>query len=1672
MIDLPEYTVGETLFEGADYAIREGVRRADGARVAIKVLLDEHPSPAQIARLRHEHAVLGGLEISSAPRALAFERSASGPALILEPLRGRPLRELLRAGPLDLRNTLAIGASIAGALGSLHRRRIVHKDLTPDSVLVDPVSFEVQLIDLGLAACLPQETPRPGSPGALEGTLAYMSPEQTGRMNRVIDARSDLYSLGVTLFEVLTGTLPFPEEDPMELVHSHVARTPPRPSEVAPHVPEIVSDLILLLLAKAAEDRYQSASGAHADLQECLARLDPAGGITPFPLRQRDLPSELRVPQRLYGREAEAEALHAAFERAILGAAELLLVRGSGGVGKSALVHEVHRSIARRGGYFGEGKADQVGQGVPYAPVSHALREVLRQILGESAASLALWRERFEATLGRSLRVLFDLVPELALCVGPQEPLPPLGPVESKQRFRRAAQGFVRALAAERPLVLFIDDLQWIDPASLALLELLLTDQDSGRLLLVGAYRDSEVDEAHPLARAIAARRSAGATISEIALESLTLESVTGLLRDALSFHDGSLAALAALVFEKTHGNPFFLDRFLHAIHRDGALFLDPETGSWAWDLDRISEAASTDNVVEFMARKIGELAPGTQRALELAACIGHEFDLETLAIIAETQAAGASGDLWEALTEGLVVPLDPGYRFAGEPDAEVRVLYRFLHDRVQQAAYSLIEEGRRREVHLRIGRLLAAASGGEPDAEGLLAVVHQKNLGASLITDPEERAELARWGLLAGRRSKTATAYEAALGFLEAAAALLDGSLEGTSDSTAYAIDAERAECEYLSGRFAAAEAIYQALLPRAAGDLERAAIHAARVSLYQTQGCFAEAILAGREGLRLLGIELPGTEDAMKAALGAGLAAVSANLAGRRIEELIDAPEIVDPAERAILKLLTEIWTPAHLGEPALRNVITLEHVNFSLRHGHSDVSSFGYAVFCTVLARVLHRYEDARAFGRLALALNERSQNAYLTCKLNLLFGSTAHFFEPLRTVPPHLERAYEAGLAFGDPSGASYVAAILPPLWMNLGKELDVILERVESFLAVVIRRTRDELALVFLQFHKQVLLNLMGRTSDRHTLSDASFDERDFMRSLLRSGFEYAACSYFILRLELAFLHGDPVAAIARAADAEARLESARGAYLATELSFFAFLALAELLPNADAGDAAPLRAELDRHDRQMAFWAEHCPVNYRGKHLLMQAERARLDGRGEEAMALYDQAIDAARDAAFLRDEALASELAGRFHLGKGRRRIARTYLKDARNGYLRWGATAKVEQLEDRHPELLGQTEAPRSVPPPSASMRSGSDALDVTAVVRAAQAIASEIVLDRVLDRLLRITLSNAGAGRGVLLLERDGRLRIEATITVQPDEVQRGSGLALAEAGGELPASIVQYVERTQEPMVLGDATREPRFSGDPYVQQAQPRSVLCLSLVHHGRLTGVLYLENAAVADAFTPARLEICRLLASQAAIAVENALLYARVQAVSEELRRANEHLEAEVNLRVEDLRVEMLERVKAEEGRAALQEQIIEVQRERLTELSTPLIPLSPRVMVMPLIGTIDRDRAAQILEAALSGVTARGAAVLILDITGVPRVDASVAASLVRTASALRLVGAEAVLTGVRAEVARTLVELEANLAGIETRGTLESGIAYAMSRARRRRPPAAGASGGWAR
>ncbi|AUX21416.1 serine/threonine protein kinase [Sorangium cellulosum] len=1634
------FTQRELLYETADTLLYRGYSDTDGVPVTIKVLKGEHLGPRRVAQLQHEFEITRHLQGEHVIRAYRLEKIPGGAALLLEDFGGVPLHELARSARLDLKARLRIASALAAALSAVHGKHVIHKDIKPQNVLVHPTTGQVKLTDFGISTWLSEETQAAQRPDLLEGTLAYMSPEQTGRMNRVIDYRTDLYSLGVTLYELFSGVLPFQATDPVDLMHSHIARIATPLHERSREIPRAVSDIVQKLMSKVAEERYQSGSGLKADLDACLSALEATGQIPPFELGARDVPSELRIPQRLYGRDAQMEELLAAFERARGGRCELLLIAGGAGVGKSALVSEVHKEVAQRGGHFIEGKFDQLSGTMPHAPVAEALRQRVRQLLTEPAEVLEQWKDKLLRTAGKNAQILVDLIPDLGLILGPQPEVPPLGPSEAQNRFNLLFQDFLRVITtAEHPVALFLDDLQWADPASLKLLHLVVTDPGGAYLLIIGAYRDQEAIAGKPITSWLGELRAAGVERRELTLAPLSLPDVRKLVADALSLREEQVEPLAEVVHATSQGNPFFLSQLLKELYAARLVSFDPEAGRWTWQLEPIKERWGATNVHDLLVDKMQRLPPAARRALSLAACVGHQFDLKTLSIVSEKPPAEVAADLWDALRDGLVVPLDPGYRLLHTQEGAVAeqalsVRYRFLHDRGQQAAYALIADERKEEVHLRIGRLIRAQVEGEPRDDDLFKVVNHENIGAALITDRAEQLELSRLNLAAGKRAKDAMAHTAAAGYFKVGMALLgDGGWE-EDYALCFALHRERAECEWLSGGEADAEALIRALLSRARSRLERAEVYRLRILVHTMRGEFADVLRVGREGVALFGVELPEAPEAIHAALGAALAEIPVRLGGRPLEALAEAPWVGDADQLAALRLLAAMIPGAYTLDPTLLGLIAVTQVNISLRYGNSPAAACAYGVYCLMLAGGMGRYEEARRFQKVSLELCERP-DVELQCKAYLVCGAPSHFFEPTRASVACLSKAYQSGLTTGDFSFAAYTSLNLATIMLASGYELASLKEELAGFLGFL-QRTNDPLGAPVILVTRQMVACLEGKTNGRQSLSDAAFDDGAFL-SGLGPAQDLPRCWYFVNRLALAVLYGDPAGALHFAERAQKHSASAMGLFLVNEIPFYASLALLARCATATEEERAHYLATAAEHRAKFAGWAEHAPENYAHKERLIGAELARVLGKDAEAAELYDQAIEGAREGRFVHHEALASELCARFYLAKGRERIARWHLIDAYRAYRRWGATAKAEHLAEEHGRLLegvvaGDSDEIRVVAS-TVTRRGTTESFDVATVVRAMQAVASENVLDRLLDRLMRSLIANAGAQRGALILEREGKLVIVASMRVDPDVVETGLSIPALESK-EIATSVVQLVERTREPVVLNDARRDTRFASDPYIAARQPRSILCLAMTHQGRSAGILYLENNVVQRAFTPGRVEVCGLLASQAAIALENALLIASIREGTEALQRSNEQLQRELELRAA-----------SEAERALLEQEIVRRQ--------TPIIPITDDVLVMPIVGAMDGARAQQVLETALTGFSARQAKAVILDITGVARVDAAVAEALIKIVKALQLLGAKAVLSGVRPEVARALVEQDVHLGSIVTMGTLQSSIAYAL-------------------
>ena len=1494
------YIVREVLHTTSGTVLYRGRREQDGAAVVIKALGPQH-RPQHLERLRNEYAILTAMDVPQAVRPIALESYQGMPALVLEDFGGESLQEQ-GTDALEIRRFLRLAIKIAAATAAIHGQNVVHKDLKPENILVQPTSGEVKIADFGIAALLPCQRPAIGSAPLLEGSLPYMSPEQTGRTNRALDPRSDLYSLGVVFYQLLTGRLPFQAVDPLEWVHCHVARTATAPAELLASVPGVLSDLVMKLLAKEPDERYQSARGLQHDLETCLSRWEVQGKIAGFALGQRDVRERLQIPHKLYGRDQELAALLSAFQHVVAGGPpELVLISGYAGIGKSSLVHELQKPIVRQRGFFATGKFDQFKRDIPYSTIVEAFTELVLEILAGSEEQIAVWRERLQTALGKSAQLVVDVIPPIELVIGPQPPVPELPPAEAQNRFRLVFRHFIAVFAApEHPLALFLDDLQWADSASLALLQDLVTQPEAHHLFVVGAFRDNEVTDAHPLLPVLAAVQQAGARVTNITLGPLPYPQLGAFLGDILHGSDQQLTDLADLVQEKTGGNPFFTIQFLGILEDDGLIEFDTDLGGFRWDVARIRSKQFTDNVVDLMVGKLRRLPEPAQTALQQLACLGGTADIATLAMATGASEASTHEDLAQAVRGGLILRLNDSYRF--------------LHDRVQEAAYSLIPVTVRPHLHLQIGRLLLARLPPASLDERVFDIVNQMNRGLALITEALERDTLRRLNCNAGKRAKASVAYQSACGYLEQAAALLPANAWSTRHEETFDLTLERAECEYLGGNFLGADDLFNLLLDRADSDLARTRVYILRTRLYQVSGRFADGLKVALEALRLFDVVFPESDQDLARRFLSESREISGNLRGRRIADLVDAPALTDPTVKAIMGLLVDAMPCAYIARSQFFPLLAVRALNFSLHYGNSAESCLAYSAYSIMLVSIFGDIAAATEFSQMSLRLNVKLDDAKLKGTLLFLHGGFVNCWGPhLATSRPIMDQALLASLEVGDLVYAGYNAC--QSIWhaFERGDALDDVLHLSEQHAAAA-RQSHNDTVLMVVRQYRQYIAALKGLTRAPTTLADDTFAEDECLTAFARAGFFPGICFQHVIKQILGVTFEDPDLAMAAASRATPLLGAVMGSVHEASHLFYEALTLAALYPSASADRQAELRDLLTTRQKKLAFWADNSPENHTTHHALVAAEIARIEnGELEATVRLYEKAIRAAADSGFVHKEALANELAGRFFLGRGLDRIAETYLREARICYLRWGADAKVEKLDLQYPRLR---ERRALVPTPTFTR--GAEHADMVSVVKASQGILSEMGLDALMAKLIRVVIEQAGAQQGHLILRRSIGLVIEAEAQVASGGVIVVRLLHAQPVAGSslLPASIVNYVWRTKQKVLLENAAGSSRFAADDYVTRTQARSVLCLPLLSSGPsegsapdssragtaadgtpvaasarpaegppLLGLLYLENNLVAGAFTGKQLELLDLLAQQAAISLENAQFLSRERA-------------------------------------------------------------------------------------------------------------------------------------------------------------------------------------------
>jgi PAS domain S-box-containing protein len=1464
----------EVLWEDGDITFYRALRtNPDGRRTSMLAAraTGSPPTAASLERLSHEHGFKDQLDGTWALRPLELVRQDDRTVLLFEDVGGNPLQQML-GKPLDVVRFLRLATRIAMAVGHMHQHGLVHKDLKPAHMIVDEPSGSVWLTGFGIATRFSRERQTPEPPEFVAGTLAYMAPEQTGRTNRSIDARSDLYSLGVTFYQMLTGSLPFSASDPMEWVHCHIARMPISPSERAPRIPVIISAIVIKLLAKTADERYQTASGVENDLRRCLAEWEAFGQISSFPLAERDVPDQLLIPEKLYGREQEVATLLATFGRVVInGRPELVLLSGYSGVGKSSLVNELHGVLVPLRGLFASGKFDRFKPDIPYSTLAQAFQGLANRLLGKPEAELVRWRDALLDALGPNGKLMTDLIPGLTLIVGEQPPVPALPTQQAQSRFQLVFRRFISVFANDdHPLVLFLDDLHWADAATLHLLADLVTAPDVRHLMLIGAYRDNEVDAKHPLHLMLNAIRNDGAAVHEIILPPLSREYLVQLIADALRCSRENAGPLAELVFQKTGGNPFFVIQFLTELAEERLLTFDYDTACWSWQLESIRAMRHTDNIADLMVEKLNRLPYETMQALQELACLGSAAKIAVLSIIHRESEAQIEAGLWGAVASQLI-----------ERRADT---YRFIHDRLREAAYSLISEQAR--AHLRIARLLAERTPPEKLEEEIFEIVNQYNHGSSLLSSWEEREQVARLNLTAGRRAKASAAYTSALRYLGAGMTLLDDNCWDRCRDLTFSLEQERAECEFLTGELATADRRLTELARRASNTRERSSVICLLMDVCTTLGQSDRAITIALDHLRQTGIVWSPHPSASE--VQREYERILSYVGNRSIEELTDLTIMRDPESLAAVEVLTKLQPAAMFTDSNLACLCICKAVSLTLEYGLCDASCLAFVGLGRIGGLMFGDYETGFRFGQVGYALVEQRGLIRFKASTYLCFVIfVMRWRQHVRASRPVLQVAFDAANHIGDLQYAAYSCNNLNSDLLFAGDHLANAQIEAERGLAFA-RKARHGLVIDIIDTQLALIQMLRGAAPTFGRLDGKHIVEQNFEQHLSETPeLAIAECWYWIRKLQARYLAGDYIAATNAASKAHALLWTSASFLEEAEYHFYGALAWTarhDLAPTNEKRQCLEHAAVLLG---KLVTWAANCPQNFENRVALVKAEIARIEGRTLDAEQLFERSIRFARDNGFIHNEGLASELAARFYDARGFEIIAHAYLRNARYCYLSWGADGKVKQLEAEYPDLNTEDTAIA----PARTIRTPVERLDLGTVIKVSQAFADEIVQENLVDTLMRMALEQAGAERSLLvLLNGEGpRILAEASTTRDTVLVRLCDEPLSATA---LPETVLHYAWRTRENVIVDDAIAEPTYAVDPYVIERQARSMMFLPLIAQTKLVGVLYLENNLAPGIFGPNRIAVLRLLASQAAITLEIARLYRELAQREAKIRR------------------------------------------------------------------------------------------------------------------------------------------------------------------------------------
>ncbi|WP_019505653.1 AAA family ATPase [Pleurocapsa sp. PCC 7319] len=1523
-----DYKISEKFYDDSHYHIYRATRQSDRIDVLLKTIPPQLSNLKSVTWLKNEYQILQNLNLTGIIKPYRLQKYNNSLALILEDFAGEFLDQFLELKKPLQSDFLTIAIQLVTIIQELHQNQIIHKNLQPSSILINPETLEVKITNFDIATNVVKENPNSQQ---LEATnIAYISPEQTGRMNLPLDYRTDLYSLGVIFYQILTGKLPCQAEDSLQLMHCHLAQTPDSPHQLNPDIDETISSIVMKLLAKNPEDRYQSANGIKADLEICQIQYQHHGKIKPFDLGTIDRRSQFVIPQKLYGRSSAIDTLVSSLDRVYSGATEIILVSGSSGMGKTSVICEVTKPIVKQKDFFLTGKFEQLKRNIPYEAIIQAFRSLIRQLLTENTDNIKVWQEKILSVVGKNGKVITDIIPELELIIGSQPDVIKLPTKENQNRFNTVFEKFVRIFAQqEHPLVMFLDDLQWADSASLKLIELLLSNSNSQYLLIIGAYRDDEVNSTHPLIQTIE-KIQQNTRISNIALQPLTCDDINQLLVDTLHCQPEQSCPLAELLFDRTRGNPFFLNQLLQTLHAEKLLTFNFSSWSWQWQLEEIqSTPISNFNVLELVVRNIEKLPQASQEVLKFAACIGNQFDLAILAIASGGgRSAIARNHSQAEINQELANLLQAGIIL--QVQKQPNPTYKFLHDRVQQAAYSLLNEAEKKRIHLQIGQFLLEQTSPTEIEEKIFNLVNHLNIGRDLITEDSFTNRLGKLNLLAGKKAKTANAYELAANYLDTALELLSPSSWEDNYDLTLKVYLQALEVQYMQTNFERAEQLGNTILIQARSVLEKVRVHKIRIHAYIAQNQMQLAVDTGWQVLSLLKIPLP--DDPKQAQDLQALLNFESDYSPRtlpeRIESFKNLPEMADDYSKAALEILATIIPPIYIVKPQLFPLAALTMVDLCLHYGNSRLSPVAYALYGLLLC-AKGNIDAGYQLGKLALKLQEQFDVREIKPKVDFIFNNMIrHWREPaISTLDPFLKGIQE-GIEVGDVEHACFHATNYCAYLFFAGEPLPSADKK--SFNQIsIIQNFKQDFQFNYARIWRQLNLNLQGLAEDKLLLIGESFNESKMLPLWLEANDAMSLFAFYLAKMILYYFLKDFPQAIEHGRKGKQYLEAAVGRMGFSVYHFYCSLAMLAIHRDKLSIELTDLQ-EIISYQQLIRQWAVHAPENNLHKYELIAAEMARVLGKNEQAIEHYDKAITEAGKSGYTHEAALAEELAGEFYLSQGKTKIAGYYLTDAYYGYWRWGALTKVRDLEAKYSELLtripitdyisaahwlGKTDQDSwrsppiealemlslsTLPPPlektskdnssassdSVQIDSQSESLatlDLFSVIKASQAISSEIILDNLLSKMMEIVMENAGAQKSILFLQQNSSWIVAAAATMIPEKNVDLPYIPVAEYL-DLPHTIFNYIQSSRSTVILDRASKEGMFTNDPYIIEYQPESILGCPMIYKNQLQGMIYLENKLISGAFTPEKLEVLKVLLSQVSISIENARLYKNLE--------------------------------------------------------------------------------------------------------------------------------------------------------------------------------------------